>query len=147
MAEVTKWFSFDAAHQLYKHDGKCSRLHGHTYNVGVTCRGEVDLREFVIFAEGSENEVEIPNSKEGMVVDFDIISQAFRPYIERSLDHYFIDPAHPSTAENLGCLFWHQLQTIEGIADKLHCIRVQETPTSEAVVWKGDYVRWLTRYQ
>ena len=40
MFEITKQFRFDAAHRLYGYDGPCGQLHGHTYSVEVTVKGE-----------------------------------------------------------------------------------------------------------
>jgi len=33
-------FSFDAAHRIMGHGGKCAWLHGHTYRLGVTVQAE-----------------------------------------------------------------------------------------------------------
>ena len=33
---ITRHFSFDAAHYLPGHEGKCQNLHGHTYKLEVT---------------------------------------------------------------------------------------------------------------
>ena len=35
-------FTFDAAHKLVEYHGKCERLHGHTYRLGVTLEGTPD---------------------------------------------------------------------------------------------------------
>lgn len=37
---VCKIFTFDAAHQLVGHKGKCSNLHGHTYKLEVVLKGK-----------------------------------------------------------------------------------------------------------
>jgi 6-pyruvoyltetrahydropterin/6-carboxytetrahydropterin synthase len=34
--EISKEFQFEAAHRILGHSGKCARLHGHTYRLGVT---------------------------------------------------------------------------------------------------------------
>ncbi|MBP6085949.1 6-carboxytetrahydropterin synthase [Patescibacteria group bacterium] len=34
--KISKSFSFDAAHRLTTHNGKCRNLHGHRYSVIVT---------------------------------------------------------------------------------------------------------------
>ena len=47
---VLKEFEFDAAHYLPEYNGKCERLHGHTYKLVVKVEGTPD--------------------KEGMVIDF-----------------------------------------------------------------------------
>lgn len=40
--EITKTFKFEASHVLPKHRGKCSRLHGHSWELTVGVSGEVD---------------------------------------------------------------------------------------------------------
>ena len=39
MFKVSKEFSFDMAHLLDGHDGKCQNLHGHTYKLQVVNNG------------------------------------------------------------------------------------------------------------
>jgi len=51
MIELTQEFAFDAAHRLEQGDSQNARLHGHSFYVEVTLRGEVDpalgwLRDF-----------------------------------------------------------------------------------------------------
>ena len=53
MFKIAKEFSFDMAHMLDGHDGKCKNLHGHTYKLQVEVSGK-------LVAEGA---------KRGMVVD------------------------------------------------------------------------------
>ncbi len=38
---LKKTFPFEAAHQLKYHDGKCARLHGHSFKLTVVVAGEV----------------------------------------------------------------------------------------------------------
>jgi 6-pyruvoyltetrahydropterin/6-carboxytetrahydropterin synthase len=40
-ARICRSFSFDSAHQLPNHDGKCRHLHGHTYRTEVELWGPV----------------------------------------------------------------------------------------------------------
>lgn len=40
--------TFDAAHRLPRHEGKCSRLHGHTWRVEVEVWGEIKSANMVI---------------------------------------------------------------------------------------------------
>ena len=37
---VTKRFHFEMAHTLYEYDGLCRNIHGHSYNLEVTIKGE-----------------------------------------------------------------------------------------------------------
>ena len=39
--DVSKEFTFDAAHNLVAYKGKCEALHGHTYRLRVTLEGPV----------------------------------------------------------------------------------------------------------
>ena len=41
MFKVSKEFSFDMAHLLDGHDGKCQNLHGHTYKLQVEITGHL----------------------------------------------------------------------------------------------------------
>lgn len=79
--EVTKIFTFDSAHYLPEHKGKCKNLHGHTYHLHVTVEGEIN--------------------KEGFVIDFGSLKEIMTPVIDR-LDHgYLNDILENSTCENL----------------------------------------------
>lgn len=77
-AYVAKEFTFDAAHQLPNHQGKCARLHGHTYRVIVHLLGDVNG--------------EPQTSTEGMVRDFADVSVAFNSRIKEVCDHRFMIP-------------------------------------------------------
>lgn len=39
---ISKRFTFEASHVLPKHPGKCSRLHGHSWNLTVTVEGPIE---------------------------------------------------------------------------------------------------------
>lgn len=83
---VGKQWTFDAAHQLMLHDGKCRRLHGHTYRVEVTVQGPL----------------EIDGPKTGMVIDFNDLSAIWKTDIEPLVDHQFLNdtlPVEHTTAE------------------------------------------------
>ncbi|MFH1023028.1 MAG: 6-carboxytetrahydropterin synthase QueD [Planctomycetota bacterium] len=103
---VTKEFRFDAAHNLVKYQGKCERLHGHTYVLRVTLKGRVN--------------------REGMVHDFTDLKRIVGEHVLAKLDHSYINDIIPqSTAENIARWVWEQLEDLP-----LHEIRLWETPTS-----------------
>ncbi|GCE09071.1 6-pyruvoyl trahydropterin synthase family protein [Dictyobacter aurantiacus] len=56
-AIITKEFTFEAAHHLPNHRGKCRRPHGHSYRLQISLRGPI------LQAPGE--------SSDGMVMDFD----------------------------------------------------------------------------
>ncbi|WP_273397797.1 6-carboxytetrahydropterin synthase QueD [Actinobacillus porcinus] len=74
MFKVSKEFSFDMAHILDGHDGKCQNLHGHTYKLQVEVSGD-------LVAEGA---------KKGMVVDFTDVKRIVKETILDPMDHAFI---------------------------------------------------------
>jgi len=61
-------FSFDAAHRIMGHGGKCAWLHGHTYRLGVTVQAETLNRL-------------------GMVMDFDDLKALVEKRVLSRWDH------------------------------------------------------------
>jgi 6-pyruvoyltetrahydropterin/6-carboxytetrahydropterin synthase len=61
-------FSFDAAHRIMGHGGKCAWLHGHTYRLGVTVQA------------GTLNRL-------GMVIDFDDLKALVEKRVLSRWDH------------------------------------------------------------
>jgi 6-pyruvoyltetrahydropterin/6-carboxytetrahydropterin synthase len=74
---VCKELRMAAAHRLPHHDGKCHRMHGHTYVVRVYVNGPVQ-------------EVSDMNPQSGMVVDFGVI-KTFLEKVESRFDHNFLN--------------------------------------------------------
>lgn len=112
-ATVSKTFTFEAAHRLPNHPGKCRFLHGHSYKVVVTVEGEIDPAT-------------------GMVIDFDEISQAWKERCHPVLDHKFLnDLIDNPTAERLALWLF---ETLKGLLPGLVGIKVYETPNSYAEI-------------
>jgi 6-pyruvoyltetrahydropterin/6-carboxytetrahydropterin synthase len=76
MWRVEKTIKFEASHQLPKHDGKCRRLHGHSWKATLVLEGEE------LCADGP---------KAGMVVDFSDVSKACEHMLEEQLDHHHLN--------------------------------------------------------
>lgn len=64
---ISKDFRFEASHVLPKHKGKCSRLHGHSWQLSIAVRGEV-------------------NPETGFVMDYGDLKEIVQPLVD-SLDH------------------------------------------------------------
>ena len=45
---ITKQFNFEMAHALYNYDGACKNIHGHSYVLEITLKGEIKKCGFVI---------------------------------------------------------------------------------------------------
>ncbi|MDK4528481.1 6-carboxytetrahydropterin synthase QueD [Kingella kingae] len=74
MFKTAKEFTFDMAHMLDGHDGKCQNLHGHTYILQVEISG--NLHE--------------SGAKKGMVMDFADLKAVVKTHILDKMDHAFI---------------------------------------------------------
>jgi len=111
---VSKEFSFDAAHWLPRHPGKCARLHGHSYRVVVELEGSI-----------------IPESQ--FVMDYCDLKALVDPIIER-WDHRCMNAfIRYSSAENIAAHLADLLRArIEGDIDRL-VVKVSETPKTWAV--------------
>ena len=117
--EIFQEFTFEAAHRLpnVPASHKCARLHGHSFRVEVRVRGPVDERL-------------------GWVVDFDDMSRAVKPVIDR-LDHYYLNEIpglENPTSENLARWIW---QEVEPSLRGLYRITVRETCTT-GCVYEGN---------
>lgn len=110
--------SFDAAHFLRDYEGKCARLHGHTYRLQATARGE-EL------------------SPQGILLDLASFKEICQQAVG-AFDHQTINAIPPfdrlnPTAENLAAhLFCLLKPRVEKEGLKLAKVTVWESPTSGA---------------
>lgn len=73
---ITKEFKFEMAHALHGYDGLCANIHGHSYRLWVTVRGDVK----------KENK----HIKDGMVMDFTDLKSIIKPTIIKKYDHSLV---------------------------------------------------------
>ncbi|WGE89667.1 6-carboxytetrahydropterin synthase QueD [Actinobacillus arthritidis] len=134
MFKIAKEFSFDMAHMLDGHDGKCQNLHGHTYKLQVEVSGN-------LVSDGA---------KRGMVMDYSDLKSVVKHEILDPMDHAYIYDLNsdresqvakllidlnskvygiPSrtTAEEMAKYMFEKLEKV-GLPVSL--IRLWETPTS-----------------
>ncbi|MGH9063517.1 MAG: 6-carboxytetrahydropterin synthase QueD [Acidimicrobiales bacterium] len=112
---VTKAFSFEAAHRLPWHPGKCRELHGHHYRFEVTVEG--------------------PVGPDGVVVDFDELATRVGEHIVARYDHRFLNELLDNpTAELLAAEIWKSLEA-DGLT--LARLRLWETPDSSVELLVG----------
>ena len=121
---IEKTFHFEAAHCLPKHRGKCKELHGHSYKVTIRATGSIK--------RGTND----PDN--GMVIDFDVLSNAFRTEVFDLLDHKYLNHVLPpviieeTTAELIAEFILRRLT--HGGALPIDSVTVWETETSCATV-------------
>lgn len=113
--ELSKRFTFEASHRLPAHDGKCARLHGHSWVLTVVVAG------------GSLHEA---GPKKGMLVDYYDLAQAVRPLVEGHLDHWHLnDTVDPNpTSEVIARWVYDKLKPLLPGLDR---VAVAETCTCE----------------
>lgn len=113
-------YTFDAAHNLVAYHGKCERLHGHTYRMAVTLRGEP--------------------GPEGMIVDFLEVKKSVRDRVLNLLDHVYLnDVITQPTAENICLWVWERLSEAfpqEGEGPSLFEVQVWETESNSVILRK-----------
>ena len=85
MIRITKAFKFEMAHALHGYDGLCKNIHGHSYRLWVTIRGELKHEK--------------GHKKDGMVMDFDDIKKIIIPEIVDRYDHSLVLNANSPHAE------------------------------------------------
>lgn len=116
MWTLVKKFTFEAAHQLYNHQGKCSRLHGHSWVGYVYVSGD-SLKN-----SGSES---------GMLMDYGEIKKVITPLVDNYLDHHFLNDTtkleNPTSEEIARWIYDRIKPEMSGLI----AIRIDETCTSQ----------------
>ena len=70
---ITKEFNFETGHALHGYDGLCKNVHGHSYKLSVTIKGQP---------------INDPSHvKNGMVIDFSDLKKIVREEIVYPFDH------------------------------------------------------------
>jgi 6-pyruvoyltetrahydropterin/6-carboxytetrahydropterin synthase len=110
---ITKTFGFEAAHRLLDYQGKCERLHGHSYKLAVT--------------------VDAPVRPDGIAFDFTDLKRIVAERVVDALDHRYLNDYVPkSTAEHVVVWIWERLKDLP-----LDEITLWETASS-SVTYRGE---------
>jgi len=112
---LRKTFRFEAAHHLPEHDGKCRRMHGHSWIAAVEVRGTV---------------LHPTGPKVDMVHDYNDLDAVVDPLVEQYLDHYDLNETtglpNPTSEAIARWLF----DKIDGLVPGLVAVTIHETCTS-----------------
>lgn len=135
MIRVSKEFKFEMAHALHGYDGLCKNIHGHSYRLWVTIKGNV--------------KDELGHKKDGMVIDFSDLKKIVKENIIKKFDHSLVlnaksphakidfssfEKVHylpfQPTSENLAIYFVELIKEL--LPDKIKLIKLvlSETATS-----------------
>ena len=142
MIRITKEFKFEMAHALHGYDGLCKNIHGHSYKLFVTVKGNMQNDK--------------GNAKDGMVLDFDVLKDIVKPEIINKYDHSLVLNAnsphseidlsafekvfflhYQPTSENLVSDFALKIQKKLPEGVELHKVVLSETATSSAE-WNSE---------
>ena len=105
---IAKEFMFHSAHFLPNYNGKCEKIHGHSYKLQVFVEDKV-------------------NSETGMIIDFYDFKKIVNEKIISVLDHVNLnDIIENPTTENIAVWIWDKLKNDLKICK----ITVWETPKS-----------------
>jgi len=119
--QIRKQFKFESAHVLPHHQGKCARLHGHSYRLDVAIRGPLHTS----------------GPAQGMVEDFEEIVGIVEREIIEVLDHRSLNELMDNpTCEIIIQWIWARLKDqLDGLDELI----LWETATSCAVLRTTDF--------
>jgi 6-pyruvoyltetrahydropterin/6-carboxytetrahydropterin synthase len=113
---IYKEFRFEAAHRLPNYDGKCNRLHGHSWVGRVYVKGERTIEH---------------GSQQGMLIDYAKISDYIQPLLDDYLDHYYLNETmklENPTSELISKWIFEKLEAAQ--LPGLYAVEIRETCTS-----------------
>lgn len=139
---VTKKFTFDAAHYLSGHEGKCAAMHGHTYILEVTVGAPGAPGAPGVPSLPFEEQLIHKGSSRGMVIDFSHLKKLVEERLLDRWDHKTINEVegedYQPTAECMAHTAFWILRAALLPNYRLIKIRLWETPTSYAEVTDPD---------
>ena len=117
---IRKQFTFEAAHVLPYHPGKCARLHGHSYRLDVSLDGPL----------------QDVGPARGMIEDFDTLKAVVTEVVIEPLDHRSLNEVMDNpTAERIVLWIWQRLAPrLPGLVE----LTLWETQTAAAILRRGD---------
>jgi 6-pyruvoyltetrahydropterin/6-carboxytetrahydropterin synthase len=113
---IYKEFRFEAAHRLPHHDGKCRRLHGHSFVGRVYVKGDRLIES---------------GAKQAMIIDYSDLKQYLKPLLNDYLDHHYLNEStglESPTSEELARWIYHKLE--QAGLPGLYAVEIRETCTS-----------------
>lgn len=117
---ITKEFHFEMSHCLNNYNGACRNIHGHSYKLFVTLRGEQNQDK--------------DSSSYGMVMDFTDLKKIIKREILDVFDHSFVIEEHSPYIEN-----------IKGMDSKIEIVDFQPTCENLVICFKDKIERFLPK--
>lgn len=111
-------FRFEASHQLLDHDGKCARLHGHSWVLTIEVTGKTLLQT---------------NAKRNMILDYGDLKAIVQPLVDK-LDHYHLNDIVQTRMPTSEAIAWWVYKKLAEQFPKnvnLSAVRIGETCQTE----------------
>lgn len=115
MFTLQKTVRFEASHQLLYHDGKCARLHGHSWKATLVVQGA--------HLQGA-------GPKQGMLVDYSDLSVAVKPLVDDFLDHHHLNDTLQTDSPTSEFIARWLYEKLKPAVPLLTAVVVEETCTS-----------------
>lgn len=133
MFRLVKQFRFEASHMLPEHDGKCSRLHGHSWVGSIICEGPI---------------LHVDGPKAGMLIDYADLSAIVKPIVEERLDHFHLNDSlglKNPTSEAIAVWIWKAVYKAasEEMRKILYGVIIEETCTSRCEYYPRESLKHL----
>lgn len=126
MYELEKIFTFEAAHSLKYHDGKCRNLHGHSYILHLC----IQVQNLIS-----------SGPKTNMVMDFQDINTIVKPMLEQYFDHHYLNDTLKSDSTTVEFICRWIFDYLEPLIPGLHAITLYETATAKATYRRAEHKR------
>lgn len=133
--KIARFFNFEAAHRLPHHDGRCRRLHGHSYRLEL------------VFS-GTPRPIVANDPQSGFVIDFGRVDRLVRsgllePHLDHvDLTHHLEGLAYPSAEYLAAWIMAWCLKHLEGQPEmgsaRMHRVRLWESANSWAEADRED---------
>jgi 6-pyruvoyltetrahydropterin/6-carboxytetrahydropterin synthase len=114
MFRLEKDFRFEAAHRLCHHNGKCARLHGHSFKGTLVCIGTDDD----IHQEWGPHH--------GMLIDFDDMKVGCKT-IEDALDHQYLNDVLQTESPTSEYIAKWVFDHVRELLPSLYSVTIEET--------------------
>lgn len=113
---LRKSFRFEASHQLLRHEGKCKRLHGHSWRMTV---------------EVGSGKLQSDGPGKNMVMDFGDISKAVKPLLEEYFDHNHLNDTLKTDSPTSEYIAGWVYDRLKPSLPELKAVTIHETCTGE----------------
>ena len=134
-ASVTREYTWEMGHALWRHEGKCWHPHGHSYRMEVEVSGPIDEKSGMVMDFGQLDDFVAPE-----VIDLDhqfVMNEADERHHGGDIhpDFHYLEMPYEPTAENLALRLYNFIEgRLEPGTLILERVTLYETERSSATI-------------